>query len=874
MSEIVSSPKDLIITNITTTSATIAFTCDISANIYTLTAVSDVDTVTIQSIDTIIIVYGLTVGKSYDITVTATLDGVTSAASYPIQVTPRTSFVIDPSMLLFYPMNISGGIDNLYTPNYATGYVIYDASFQGAATIADISGIDALYLSNDAAYLSLPSFENTNPDMSISWHSNYTTFDGVLFHFQDSSNNYTCSGTTDSSNNLALNINGYSQTIPPPDLMNDWHHYVWVIQENKWTLYLDTIPYDLSGQAPIPTLYNNNTIGSIGYINDFRVYDYAIPFSKVTELYTNSGMIVRYSFESSFINNTTLNDVTKTYDAGLLGVATISNRTSTIGNNSLFIENQDVVNTQNFIYCHFTNPVEITQDTGFSFTGWYKFAAPLEIYNPMFVANSGNYDTTGNIISAKNIEGITCLNITRAGTACVQYYSGGLQTYVDITIELPLEAYTPDIWNHYVLTISGSNPPIWSVYSNGVLAGSVMSPNIYETYNKENPLTFATIGTRNDLKSATRACYYDDLRLYDRVLTPSDVTRVFLQSNNRPLPNKDLILWLDSSAENHFKLDSSMNLIKWQDQSGENNDIYFQGGCTLDISSVKLARRSGILPFSRSVCDPSGSTFICAFSIAELPTTGYYSIIGPSNLSQGGLQITIYPTNSYGLYVGYYGQMMNYYSYQWPTLEANRHYILTVQTNPFLIRINGETMTPSSQNGSFMVYGDNVCSTTNIFGPNTQSDVNLSEFLYYNRTVSPSIYTQIEGYLAWKWKIEKQLHATHPYYLDAIYFKSIIQPDEDPDYMPPGPTGPIAPIGNPDQIGSTGFIPPPVGVSPEQPTGYTGSSFPFDSTGPTGDIGSTGDTGITGPTGDTGITGPTGDTGIIGTTGDTGTTPQ
>jgi hypothetical protein len=230
------------------------------------------------------------------------------------------------------------------------------------------------------------------------------------------------------------------------------------------------------------------------------------------------------------------------------------------------------------------------------------------------------------------------------------------------------------------------------------------------------------------------------------------------------------------------------------------------------------------------------------FSIAELPTTGYYSLISPSDTSLGGLQITIYPNDNNGLYIGYWGQSMNYYSYQWSSLEANKHYILTVQTNPFLIRINGETITPSSQNGSGMIYGDNACSNTNIFGPNTQSDVNLSEFLYYKRTLSPSIYCQVEGYLAWKWKLEKQLQTTHPYYIDAIYFKSIIKPDEDTDYVVPGPTGPIAPIGNPDQIGSTGFIPPPV-VYPFEltgdtgPIGDTGMNYPFEPTGDTGSIG-------------------------------------
>ena len=168
----------------------------------------------------------------------------------------------------------------------------------------------------------------------------------------------------------------------------------------------------------------------------------------------------------------------------------------------------------------------ITADTGFSFVGWYHFISDPGPTNPMFIMNSAYYDASGNVINYKNMDGISCMNITADGKANLYYYAGGNKVFQDTSITLPIEAYTPGIWTYYVLTVSTTN--VWSVYINGSLCGSVAdtSSNIYDIYNIDNPISIATIGVQNDLGVGTPECYYDDMRLYNRVLSVNDIIRL------------------------------------------------------------------------------------------------------------------------------------------------------------------------------------------------------------------------------------------------------------------------------------------------------------------------------------------------------------
>ena len=449
---------------------------------------------------------------------------------------PTTAFAVDPSMLLYYPLNISGGIDGMYTPNYSSGYVIYDASFVGTATIDDVSGIEALYLPTNTAYLSFPKFSTSTSAFSISWWSNYITFDGMVFYFQDYDASNTCMCTTDGSNNLSININGYVQQIGPPSdfsesILNNWHHFSWVVDNDKWRLYIDTIPFDFSGIAPNATTYVKNTIGSIGYINDFRIYDYAIPPEKVNQLYTNLAMVVRYDFESCSIDGRTLNSVSKTYDAILVRDAKVSNKTSKIGNNSLYVMNAYTYAGISYANCEFTYPVIITETTGFSFCGWYHFESAIGVTNPLFVANNGNLQ------NPTYQDGIHCLNITQDGHICLQYSDASGIVFQDISsIVLPTSAYALSVWNHYALTISASENPVWSVYINGAFVASVTSPNIYNLYNTNTPITFGTVGVQNNMRVATPEAFYDDIRLYDRVLSATDINKIYSLSSNVFMP--------------------------------------------------------------------------------------------------------------------------------------------------------------------------------------------------------------------------------------------------------------------------------------------------------------------------------------------------
>lgn len=46
---------------------------------------------------------------------------------------------------------------------------------------------------------------------------------------------------------------------------------------------------------------------------------------------------------------------------------------------------------------------------------------------------------------------------------------------------------------------------------------------------------------------------------------------------------------------------------------------------------------------------------------------------------------------------------------------------------------------------------------------------NVGEILFYNSTLSTSNFQQIEGYLAWKWGLQRSLPTTHPYYNTPVY---------------------------------------------------------------------------------------------------------
>lgn len=759
---------ELTIENTYLTSFIFSFATDISADIYTITT-EDIVTgnITVTTGTTSpIIVTDLTVGNAYVFSLTNSVNNIPHP---PLQVVLNPKVYVNPYTIFLYPLYNYGGIGGVYTPNVASGYYVYDASFQNNVTIVDRSIFKSLFIPDQTSYLSLPPFETTNVEQTIAWCSK----SDISFSFVDISNNTLHAYTTDVSNQIILKMNDFQQTIDISVNVNDWHYYTWVLTENQWRVYVDETEYDISGQIPWVTTYIDNKLGTNSvnaYCKDFRMFDYAITKENAITLYLHLGLMIYYTFESYSFNNTYLNFVSNNYDMVFIGDSYITDLPPHEGR---CLKINKIESTPSYIYSVFSNKVYITAESGFSFMGWYYFLDNPGPTNPMFIVNSANYDASGNVISYKNINGIGCMDITGDGKANLYYYSGSNKVFQDTSIQLPLEAYTPGMWTHYVLTVSTTN--VWSVYINGSLCGSVVdnSSNFYDTYNIDNPFSIVTIGAQNDLLIETPNCYYDDMRIYNRVLSVKDIIELLNVENNVLLPSSDLGLWLDAVSF----LTYLYPIYIWNAKNGSNNSV-IATDCSYGFTtpaSIKISASTGKLSYPFYINDLSGSTLFFVFSISDIPTVNQsYSLLSVGENSNSGVDIRISAVN--GLEIGYSIKNTEvvvdisftpYYYSSWPDLQTNTTYMLTIQTDPFLIRINGSTITPTEVFASGLPIQNydttKFYTNTNIFGPGNPADMNVNEFLYYHQTISKNMYVQIEGYLAWKWNLQTYLPIDHPF---------------------------------------------------------------------------------------------------------------
>jgi hypothetical protein len=174
------------------------------------------------------------------------------------------------------------------------------------------------------------------------------------------------------------NINTY--TYSPGFQIGQYHNAVLCISGNVQLLYLDgTLIATKTGTTNVLANYSNinqiligcagdKSSGFIGYLDDFRMYNYTLNPSQVSNLYLNRNIIAYYSFDSS-LNGQTPNYATLTYDANLVGnSATISTSTYQVGNGSL-----QLTNTASSINYMNSNSVFSTSPTnGLSVSLWFK----------------------------------------------------------------------------------------------------------------------------------------------------------------------------------------------------------------------------------------------------------------------------------------------------------------------------------------------------------------------------------------------------------------------------------------------------------------------------------------------------------------------
>jgi hypothetical protein len=183
------------------------------------------------------------------------------------------------------------------------------------------------------------------------------------------------------------NINSY--TYAPGFTQGQYHNAVLCISGNVQSLYLNgnlvatttTASNILSYYPTINQILigcaGDKSNGFTGYLDDFRMYNYAFNSSQVSNLYSNRNLIAYYPFDSSFNNVanaiiTTPNTATLSYDATMIGNASINSTSDNfkVGTGALSLTNTAGIASTSYVNstCGFST----TATNNLSISLWFK----------------------------------------------------------------------------------------------------------------------------------------------------------------------------------------------------------------------------------------------------------------------------------------------------------------------------------------------------------------------------------------------------------------------------------------------------------------------------------------------------------------------
>ncbi len=218
-------------------------------------------------------------------------------------------------------------------------------------------------------------------------------------------------------------------------------------------------------------------------------------------------------------------------------------------------------------------------------------------------------------------------------------------------------------------------------------------------------------------------------------------------------------LWLDGADPNGngSSVANGASVSTWTDKSGNgrnataganatfsNSGVYFNGTSYLDTTYTAL---------------PTIESIFIVYNLSSSP--GYYTnLIGPS--ASGGRAISLSDAAPYFLTWDRWGSAVFGAGASVSGITFNTRTLTTgLYNGTGSISLNGSNQSSGSA-GSFSGSG----TVTRIGrGPLTAGGIIgfLFEVIIFNTFVSTSQRQQIEGYLAWKWGLQGNLPATHPY---------------------------------------------------------------------------------------------------------------
>ena len=238
---------------------------------------------------------------------------------------------------------------------------------------------------------------------------------------------------------------------------------------------------------------------------------------------------------------------------------------------------------------------------------------------------------------------------------------------------------------------------------------------------------------------------------------PYNNTLVFRYFNTMSIAGS--VLWLDGKDTSPASMTLVGRTVKvWKDKSGNGYNAT-EGNASYPATSVGLG-----------VLFPVTQTYF-ALSSPFASTHTVFIVATTSSASQIYLFGRPFPGGGPTILLNYTGVSLEYYD----NSSSGRQTLATTPTSTFIAsyirtlntsvvgRYNGSqsfTEAGPSSEASYLGWGSLGCSAPAYGNFYTGT---MYEFIIYNASLTTSQSQQVEGYLAWKWGIQDNLPATHPY---------------------------------------------------------------------------------------------------------------
>jgi len=447
------------------------------------------------------------------------------------------------SLTNYYTMD-NTVVQNLFVPNMATGFPVYDSMLSSGMTNipkVDVSnnilGTGCLFLNGtNNAYIRQVNVTNAGITIAVWLKVSVAPTGSNMYRITDFGLGTTSSGfnnygfyitNTGIGSIVYIGTNYYTFSFSTTTHIDGgWHHLVLTMSysttnTSTHVFYLDGVLVQTSSSCyyPVVGVRINNTIGCSssntdfmrGYMNDLRIYNGVMLASHISDLYssTNYGMVVKipnlinhYTFEPFYFGGNYLANMSSNalnYDMVLgPGKLPVIDTTTAgyINGKSLYL---DATQKQYIIMNNFSVPSSV----GLSIACWFKYTS----------TNGSRLFEFGNTLNSNND------NIAYSP-------NNGLYYYVGNTIQNTgaLSNKSDGSWHHFAWTMVyvASGNTTHKLYLDGI-------PTTYTTW------LYPTVGTRSYNyigKSVFSTNNYangwlDDFRVYNGVLTDADVSGVY-----------------------------------------------------------------------------------------------------------------------------------------------------------------------------------------------------------------------------------------------------------------------------------------------------------------------------------------------------------